>query len=103
MKRGRMQLKDITNLQVVRAVRVACIELARTDESSRLTARHAAQVLMDDTGAPEKLAYAALFRATDRGLLNYGVSVRMAWLEDKALEMLTPDERAEYEARREEP
>ncbi|MHA6903297.1 hypothetical protein ACJBUE_20780 (plasmid) [Ralstonia syzygii subsp. celebesensis] len=38
--------------------------------------------LIESTGAPEKVAYAAMGRACARGLIDYGVSLRSAWPTD---------------------
>lgn len=40
------------------------------------------------TGEPEKVCYRAMERAADRGLLEYGVSLRTAWLTPKGIELL---------------
>lgn len=40
-------------------------------------------VLERETGAPPKVVYAALERAANRDLIEYGVSVRSGWLTDK--------------------
>lgn len=38
-------------------------------------------VLIEMTGAPEKVAFRKLERWDERGVLNYGVSLATAWLE----------------------
>ncbi len=40
------------------------------------------------TGAPEKVCFMAMERADKRGLLDYGVSLRTAWLTDKGKALL---------------
>lgn len=36
-------------------------------------------------GCPEKVAYSAMERAYDRGLIEYGVSLRTGWITDKGI------------------
>jgi hypothetical protein len=38
------------------------------------------QYIQKETGAPEKVIYAAMEREDNRGLLEWGVSLRTAWL-----------------------
>ncbi|MAM24019.1 MAG: hypothetical protein CML55_01365 [Rhodobacteraceae bacterium] len=38
------------------------------------------EVLMRETGAPEKVVWAAMMREDDRGSLDYGVNLRGGWL-----------------------
>lgn len=40
-------------------------------------------ILKSRTGQPEKVIFRCLERAVDRGLLDYGVSLRTAWLPEK--------------------
>lgn len=49
---------------------------------------------------PEKLAYRSMERTHDRGLVEYGVSLRSCWLDDKGRAMLTPFQLALYDAAR---
>jgi len=44
--------------------------------------------LHDWTGQPEKVCYRAMERAEENGLLEYGVSLRTAWLTDKGKALL---------------
>lgn len=69
MKRG-----DVTDEDVVRACR---------DGHPESIWR-----LMTETGAPYKVAEAAMERACRRGLIDYGVSLRTAWAEPKGLALL---------------
>ena len=39
-------------------------------------------------GCPEKVIYAAMERAYDRGLIEYGVSLRSGWLTDEGKEKI---------------
>jgi hypothetical protein len=41
------------------------------------------RIIMEETGAPEKVVYAAMEREERRGYLDYGVSLRTSWLTDK--------------------
>lgn len=41
------------------------------------------EIIMEDTGAPEKIVWAALEREEKRGHLDCGVSLRTAWLTHK--------------------
>lgn len=45
-------------------------------------------LIMRETGAPMKVAYAAMERAFERGLLDYGISLRSGWLTDKGKALL---------------
>lgn len=51
-------------------------------------------VLQRDTGAPWKVVYSAMERASDRGLIDYGVTLRSGWLTDKGKALLAPKEEA---------
>lgn len=62
----------ISDATVVRAAHLAAI--AERDRRSTL------QVLVDLTGAPEKVCVAAMHRACDRGWISYGVSIAWAWV-----------------------
>jgi hypothetical protein len=46
------------------------------------------QIIMEETGAPEKVVYAAMEREERKGYLEYGVSLRTAWLTDKGKDFL---------------
>jgi len=76
-------MKDITDEQVLRAV----IKSRETDFTP-----WPYEILEAETGQPEKVCYRAMERADRRGLLEYGVSLRTAWLTDKgkALLLATP-------------
>lgn len=68
-----MASKDISDL-------VVCQEAAEwmADRTYNLIER-----LQASTGEHVKVCYAAAERACDRGLLEYGVSIRVPWLTDK--------------------
>lgn len=65
-----MKRSDITDAQVVDACRRAHVEGLRSLD-----------VLVDITGAPRKVALAAMYRASGDGLINWGVSIELAWPE----------------------
>lgn len=46
------------------------------------------ELLAQWTGQPEKVCYRAMERAEENGLLEYGVSLRTAWLTDKGKALL---------------
>lgn len=54
------------------------------------------EVLQRQTGAPWKVIYAAMDRASDRGLIEYGVTMRSGWLTEAGKALLAqksqPDE-----------
>lgn len=47
------------------------------------------QLLAQWTGQPEKVCFRAMERAIKYGLLEYGVSIRTAWLTEKGKELLS--------------
>ncbi len=51
-------------------------------------------VLQRQTGAPWKVIDAAMERASDRGLVDYGVTLRSGWLTDKGKALIAPREAA---------
>ena len=46
------------------------------------------EALMDEFGAPENVVYAAMEREDDKGLIDYGVSLRTAFLTKKGYDYL---------------
>lgn len=46
------------------------------------------ELLAQWTGQPEKVCFCALERASDRGLIDYGVSLRTGWLTKKGEQLL---------------
>lgn len=50
------------------------------------------EYLAEWAGAPIKVCYRAMERAFDRGLIEYGVSLRAGWLTDKGIEKLKATE-----------
>lgn len=76
-----MKRADITDAVVVQAA----WDLQRRDHPAET---HLITLLMQRTGAPEKVCYAAAFRANSRDLLDYGVSIRRAFLAEKGYVLL---------------
>lgn len=74
-----MAMKDITDLQVVQAQQ-------RWQENQE--GQWAYEILATETGQPEKVCYRCMERAAERGLLEYGVSLRTAWLTEKGKALL---------------
>lgn len=68
-----LQTKHITDLMVVQAY------AAVADRPGKWPY----ELIAEQTGASEKVAYAACERAYDRGLIECGVSLRSGWLTDK--------------------
>jgi len=75
-----MQRKDITDKQVC----IAYYEYQK-DKPFKI---FALDILIAMTSAPEKVAYAAMERAYERGLIECGVSLRSGWLTDKGKHLL---------------
>ena len=72
-------MKHITDLQVLKAQK-------RWGENPM--GPFAYEILMSETGESEKVCYKCMERAEQRGLLEYGVSLRTAWLTDKGEALL---------------
>lgn len=66
-----MAMKDITDLQVLQA---QCRYLENT------SGPFGYELLAQETGQPVKVCYRCLERAASHGYLDYGVSLRTAWL-----------------------
>lgn len=64
-----MSRKDVTDIAVV----LACRDALNTSEV------FADELLAHRTGQPRKVCERAMERACDRGLVEYGVSLRTAW------------------------
>jgi hypothetical protein len=79
-----MAMKDISDAQVCTAVVDArAAEWKRGGESL-----WPYTLLMERTGQPMKVCCRAMERAADRGLVEYGVSLRTGWLTDKGQALL---------------
>ncbi len=46
------------------------------------------QILINEFNAPEKVVYAAMERESKKGLIEYGVSLRLAWITEKGNDVL---------------
>lgn len=68
-----MKRSDITDIQVVRA----CWNPHNVRSPGMLST--SLQRLIEATGAPEKVCWAAMERAQHRGFIDSGVSLRSAW------------------------
>lgn len=74
-----MATKDVTDVQVCVAV-VVCRGLDYVIWPYDLLSKHTCQ--------PVKVCYNAMRRTAKRGYLEYGTSLRTAWLTDKGLDLL---------------
>ena len=74
-----MATKDISDRQVCEAVR-----------ESRLHGFYPwpCELLAQRTGQPEKVCCRAIERAEEHGLLEYGVSLRTAWLTEQGMDLI---------------
>lgn len=50
------------------------------------------EILVEWTKYPEKVCYAAVKRASDRGYIEYGVSLRTGWLTEKGKALISGGE-----------
>lgn len=75
-----MATKDITDIQVLQAQ-----QIWREDQGGPW----GYEILMFQTGQPQKVCMQAMMRAERRDLLGYGVSLRTAWITDKGRELLS--------------
>ncbi len=73
-----MKRSDITTKQVLEA----CHKFHNGDT------RNSLQILMDETGLPDKICYAAMEREDEKELIDYGVSLRTAWVTKEGYEFL---------------
>lgn len=76
-----MATKDISDIQVC-----AAVERYQKDHSL-----WPYELLAKCTGQPEKVCFRAMERAYRHGLLEYGVSLRTAWLTEAGLALLKGD------------
>ena len=84
-----MARKDVTDKMVCEAVR----------DYQTFHDKWPYELLAERTEQPEKVCYRAMERADENGLLEYGVSLRTAWLTDAGMELLAAN--AELHARSE--
>ena len=76
-----MAMKDISDRQVCAAILAYKIRRAdvRRDKTSEIVP-FPYELLSAATGQPEKVCFRAMERACNRGLIEYGVSLRTGWL-----------------------
>jgi hypothetical protein len=74
-----MKRSDITTAQVLRA----CHAFHQGGED-----RTPLQILIEEYGAPEKVAYSAMEREENKGFVECGVSLRTSWVTPKGYEFL---------------
>ena len=74
-----MKRSDIPTIEVL----IACHQFHK--EKNGITPW---QALMDKFSAPEKVVYAAMDRDCDKGLLDYGTTLRTAWVTEEGYELL---------------
>ena len=73
-----MKRQDISNIEV-------CKAYARYAKERK---EWPYEILAKKFECEEKLAYAACKRASDKGLIEYGVSLRSGWLSEKGWDLL---------------
>ena len=73
-----MSTKDVSDFDVCRAV-------AMCREDNHIWPY---ELLAEWTGQPEKVCYRAMERSQKRGLIEYGVSLRTAWLTERGAGLL---------------
>lgn len=80
-KTDRIRTGDISDYQVLKAY----------EESKRqgLFKKFPYDILMERTGACEKVCYRAMERASDRGLIEWGVSLRSGWITEKGYTLMS--------------
>lgn len=82
-----MATKDITDKQVCEAY----AEMQRQRKSSNYQAYEYPYVILQRvTGQCEKVCYRAMERSCDRGLVEFGVSLRTGWLTEEGEALLHP-------------
>lgn len=78
-----MATKDITDKQVCEAFR------DRVMVSMEHECRFPYDILEERTGQAFKVCWRAMERAADRGLIEYGVSLRTGWLTERGRALLS--------------
>lgn len=79
LSRVDVKRKDISTIDVLSA----CHQFHTTNET-----RAPWKILVDTLGAPEKVVYAAMEREADKGLIDYGTSLRTAWVTDEGYKLI---------------
>lgn len=65
------------------AISVWWLEVRLMESHMAKTYKWPEEIIMEKTGCPAKVAYAAMERAYNRGYIEYGVSLRGGWLTEK--------------------
>lgn len=81
-----MARKDVPDLLVLRVAREMWAEL--NSGPFRHDRKNLIERLMDSTGQCEKVCYSAAYRTADRGLIEYGVSIRWPWATPEGIVVL---------------
>lgn len=81
------QRRHVSDLQVCLAVRMYRVALDLR-EAGTSQPSYPYTIIADQVGVPEKVAYRAMERAYANDLLEYGTSLRTAWLTDKGVLLL---------------
>ncbi len=79
-----MATKDISDLQVLRAY----VKSRKDSLPENRPVNWPYDILMQETGQPEKVCLSAMSRACKRGLVDYGVSLRSGFLTPEGRELL---------------
>jgi len=74
-----MKTNDISDIQVIEA----CKKYHENGQGP-----FALEILINETEAPEKVALRAMERSNNRGLIDYGVSLRSAWPTEKGIKLI---------------
>lgn len=90
-----MAMKDITDEQVCRAVQAYQDAMPPLKPGAIFGMGpptgayppYPYEALAAETGQPEKVCFRAMERAADRGLIEYGVSLRTGWLTEKGKQL----------------
>lgn len=82
----RIQAKHVTDEIVVQHVKANWARLQDWNGESHLKMHD--ETIPEETGCCEKVAFIALLRACDRGLIEYGGNVRSAWPTQEGLAFL---------------
>lgn len=76
-------MKDISDIQVLRAVQKSW------DLREKGSTVWAYTLLVIETGQAEKVCFRCMERVYNRDYIDYGVSLRTAWLTDKGVKLMT--------------
>jgi hypothetical protein len=75
-----MAMKDIPDKMVLLAYKMF--------EEDRMNGKFPYDYLMEISNQPFKVCYKCMERASDRDLIDYGVSLRTGWITEKGQELL---------------